>query len=125
MTKSLDLIIFLFLFAKNVFASEDTIFPQQVTAKELLKYCASSFLTPTGRTRREFCYGFVSGVEETERFLNGDLSSKQPFICLPKGNTAYEYAKVFIQHANKKKTDLNRPAVIVVMEALEENFRCK
>ena len=42
-------------------------FPQQQTAGDLLKACASSRLSNAGRERRRYCAGFVSGVEEANR----------------------------------------------------------
>ena len=43
------------------------IFPQQLTASDLLTYCSSSSLTDLGRKRQRYCWGFISGVEETIR----------------------------------------------------------
>ncbi|MBF0265748.1 MAG: hypothetical protein HQL46_10785 [Gammaproteobacteria bacterium] len=124
-------IFMLFIVSVNINANEnetenDKIFPQQLTAQELLYYCASSKLTPTGREKRKYCYGFVSGVEETERYLKGQSThSKKPLICLPKEKTAYEYARDFKQYANRMKGELNQPAALIVMKALEEKYQCK
>ena len=44
-----------------------TVHPQQLSARGLLKACASSAMTGPGRERRRYCDGFVSGVEEAIR----------------------------------------------------------
>lgn len=105
-------------------AEQEDYFPEQMTARNLLKACASSSLTSIGRERQRYCHGFISGVEETERLLRGELSAAPPMICLPHGKSASFYAGIFRKHAARKDTDLNRPAVVVVMEALERQFRC-
>ncbi len=74
--------------------------------------------------RRRYCHGFVSGVEETERLLRGELSAAPAVVCLPHGKSAKFYADVFIKYASAKEVNLDRPAVRVVMEALEQKFRC-
>ncbi|MEH6470811.1 MAG: Rap1a/Tai family immunity protein [Halopseudomonas sp.] len=113
-------------FSVAVQASEsDEYFPEQLTAQKLLYACASSSLTAVGRESRRYCQGFVSGVEETERLLRGELSGAPALICLPHGKNAAFYADIFIKHASRKGADLEQPAVRVVMEALEQAFRCK
>ena len=112
------------LMAAAVMAEEERYFPEQMTAQKLLHACASSSMTATGRERQRYCYGFVSGVEETERLLRGELSAAPPVVCLPHGKSASFYAGVFRKYAARQGTDLERPAVRVVMEALEWEFRC-
>jgi len=115
----------IFINSSLVFANETTFFPQQISANKLLHYCASSSLTSSGRNRQKFCNGFISGVEETERLLRGELSSAPAVVCLPKGKNSVFYADIFINYANRKGVNLKRPAVVVVIEALENKFRCK
>ena len=57
-------------------------FPQQQSARDLLVACASSRLTGTGRERRRYCSGFVSGVEEAERVLHPGGQVARTF-CTP------------------------------------------
>jgi hypothetical protein len=106
--------------------TEEQYFPQQMTAKELLYACASSSLTRPGRERKRYCHGFVSGAEETARLLAAQSPStgKQRY-CFPEGKTAGYFAEVFMRHASKTTTDLDRPAVLVVIEALEKSFSCE
>ena len=64
--------LFLLASAGNIAAQEEGMepqFPQQQSAGDLLRACASSRLTSTGRERRRYCAGFVSGVEEAVRML--------------------------------------------------------
>lgn len=57
-------ICILFFFAwEAAIAKDDTdttqpIFPQQLTARDLLTYCSSSSLTDLGRQRQRYCWGF-------------------------------------------------------------------
>jgi len=106
-------------------AEEDVYFPEQMTAQKLLFACASSSITAVGRERQRYCRGFVSGVEETERLLRGELSAAPMLICLPHGKNSAFYADIFVKYASGKNVNLDRPAVRVVMEALEQAFRCK
>lgn len=65
------MLFFLAWGAATVKAETDTtqsIFPQQLTARDLLIFCSSSSLTAVGRSRQRYCWGFISGVEETLRF---------------------------------------------------------
>jgi hypothetical protein len=101
-------------------------FPQQMTAKELLYACASSSLTRPGRERKRYCHGFVSGAEEAARLLAAQSpSTGKHRYCFPEGKTAGYFAEIFMRHASKTTTDLNRPAVLVVIEALEKSFTCE
>ncbi len=104
---------------------EQQYFPQQMTAKELLYACASSSLTRTGRERKKYCHGFVSGAEEAARLLAAQSPSIDKHdYCFPEGKTAAYFAEVFMRYASKASTDLTKPAVLVVIEALEKSFTC-
>jgi hypothetical protein len=100
-------------------------FPQRLTANDLLLACASSSLTNLGRRRQQYCSGFISGVEEAVRLhaQQGSDEESKPF-CFPNGMTAIRYAGVYMKYASRKTTDLNRPAVLVVIEAFADAFAC-
>ncbi|MGB5585261.1 MAG: Rap1a/Tai family immunity protein [Gammaproteobacteria bacterium] len=105
--------------------SKDKYFPQKLTAQELLYYCAASALSSSGRNRQYYCSGFVSGVEESVRLLNANSrDANKNSICVPEGKPARHFRDVYIKHATKKTTDLERPAAMVVLEALESTFPC-
>lgn len=102
------------------------IFPQQLTARKLLTYCTSSSLTDIGRTRQRYCWGFISGVEETIR-LPGQVSvhSTSQKICVPKGLSSRALAKAYISFAGRRDANLDRPAAQVVIEALSSAYPCR
>jgi hypothetical protein len=106
-------------------AADQPVFPQQLTARDLLTYCSSSSLTDLGRTRQRYCWGFISGVEETIRLPL--YSSRQPGelrICAPKGLTSRELAKVYIQYTGRRGANLAQPAAQIVIEALSNSYPC-
>jgi len=104
---------------------EESYFPQQMTAKQLLNACASSTMTNRGRKSRKFCEGFISGVEETLRLQ----SMKQPsndstLLCVHKGKSASNFADMYIDYASKRNS-LDAPAASVVIQALQTTYPCK
>jgi len=119
-------ITLMFTLVNIAFAEEKTewesFFPQQMTAKELMITCASSYMTSKGRQRKKYCSGFISGVEETTR-LHNQLAAA-PTICLPKGKTSSQFTDVYMTYASRKTTDLSKPAALIVIEALQDAFPC-
>lgn len=103
----------------------DNYFPQKLTAQRLLQYCASSGLSSSGRNRQNYCSGFVSGVEESVRLLDADDRSGSSAICVPADKPARHFRDVYVRHASKQSTDLTRPAVLVVLEALAAAHPCR
>ena len=98
-------------------------FPQQQSADDMLKACASSRLTRTGRERKRYCAGFVSGVEEAMRLLRLDDKTQRPF-CTPENVTASALADAFVKYGAGHKGELQAPAARVVMHALESAYPC-
>ncbi len=129
--KTINIGILFFLAWSSALAIDETennqpIFPQQLTAHDLMTHCASSSLTELGRTRQRYCWGFISGVEETVRLPL--LRSSQPFaqkICVPKGVSSRNLAKAYTKYAGHKDSNLVRPAAQVVVEALANAYPCK
>ena len=123
----------LVLFAALVFASlavaeepddeMETQFPQQHSANDLLQLCASSALTHSGRERRRYCAGFVSGVEESIRLLRRTAGLHRS-ICPPPRVSARHLADIYVQYASKRKRDLNKPAAEVAFQALIDAYPC-
>ena len=103
---------------------EQTLFPQQLSASRLLEACASSLLTPTGRERRKYCAGFVSGVEEAVRILQ-EQHKLEASVCLPKGLSAKALSDVFINYSANRRHQLDKPAAVSVLEALTDAWPCK
>lgn len=97
--------------------------PEQQSAKDLLLRCASSALTPKGRNRRQYCAGFVSGVEETLRLLHRTSESALS-ICPPPGISAGRLADVYVRYASRHREGLGRPASEIVQEALLDAYPC-
>ncbi|MGD8266031.1 MAG: Rap1a/Tai family immunity protein [Chromatiales bacterium] len=98
-------------------------FPQQQSAGDLLRACASSRLTSTGRERRRYCAGFVSGVEEAIRLL-GPQGKPGIRICTPPDVTASALAKAFVKYGARHEGDLRDPAASVVQDALASAYPC-
>ena len=124
-------ICILFFFAWGAAIGKDDtdttqpIFPQQLTAHDLLSYCSSSSLTDLGRQRQRYCWGFISGVEEAIRLTLH--ASGQPValkICVPKGVSSRNLAKAYIQYASRRGTNLSRPAAQIAIEALSNSYSC-
>lgn len=112
--------------AQEKAVDDERYFPQQMTAKGLLYACASSSLTRAGRERKKYCLGFVSGAEEAARlFAAQSPSTSEHGYCFPEGKTAGYFADVFMKYASRKTTDLDKPAVFVVIESLENTFACE
>ena len=100
-------------------------FPQQISAKKLLVYCASSAMTKSGRERRQYCAGFVSGVEEAVRLLHLNQPAAGYRICVPEGTSAREIAKGYIGYASTRQKNIDQAAVMIVIEALQNRYPCK
>ena len=128
--KSLTVFTLGLLTATTVLAQEGTentqrYFPQQLTAQELLTYCASSSLTHRGRQQQRYCWGFVSGVEEGIRLASlRTVDSAGPGFCVSEGETARELVDAYIRYAGLNTTDLTKPAARIVVEALKYAYRC-
>lgn len=106
-------------------ASSESYFPQQMTAMELLQACASSSLTKTGREKRRYCHGFVSGVEEAVRLNHKEDTSENAFmLCAPADKSSRDFADVYMRFAGRKDVDLNRAAALVVLDALGNAYPC-
>lgn len=111
--------------AQNLRADPESVFPQQMTAKDLVSSCASSSLTSLGRQRQRYCHGFVSGVEEAIR-LGAMRRGGQPvgLVCAPVETTARQFGEAYVRYASRRGVDLEAPAASVVAEALEAAFPC-
>ena len=98
-------------------------FPQKQNAGDLLRVCAASRLTSTGRVRSRYCAGFVSGVEETVRLLQqqGKIERR---VCTPPDISAAALADVYVKYGTSHKGELPDPAVEVVLHALVDAYPC-
>ena len=106
-------------------ADTESVFPQRISAQNLLTMCASSALTRKGQARRRYCDGFVSGVEEGMRlFQLGNPVESATRVCVPEGSSARVLSEAFIKHASAKGVDLGQPAAAVVLAALQKQFAC-
>ena len=98
-------------------------FPQQQSAGDLLRYCAASRMTATGRERRRYCSGFVSGVEEAVRLLQTG-GQVQIRICTPPEVSATALADVYVKYGAGHKGELAEPAAEMVLHALAGAYPC-
>mgnify|MGYP001545127569 CR=1 len=100
-------------------------FPQQLTAQQLLTFCASSSMTDRGRQQRRYCSGFVSGVEEALRLsVSGSSAAVAERICIPDQESARSMADAYIRYAGNRAADLTKPAALIVVEALKSSYPC-
>ena len=90
------------------------------SAGGLLKACSASAVTPRGRLRLRYCYGFLTGVEETMRVIMG----KQNVLCPPPAVTIRELSQVYVRYASARPEVLQLSAVTVVARALQDRFPC-
>ena len=98
-------------------------FPQQQSAKDLLRACTSSRYTRVGRERRRYCAGFVSGVEEAIRLL--ERTGKSEFrLCTPVQVSASTLAEVYVKYGAGHAGELPDPAAEVVFHALRDAYPC-
>jgi hypothetical protein len=95
--------------------------PVKESAGGLLKACAASSLTPRGRLRLRYCYGYLTGVEETMRVL----MKTQDVLCPPPAITTRELARVYVSYASVRSDSLHLPAVTMVARALRDRFPCR
>ncbi len=111
--------------AQNAADPKEQFFPKKLTAHQLLNLCAASSLTVSGRSRKQFCGGFISGVEESLRLLREQTSlDETPAICLPDEEPAARLSQRFVKYA-AGRADLDQPAVAVVIDALKAAYPCQ
>ena len=106
-------------------ADPDVVFPQRLSARELLYTCNSSAITHVGRERRRYCAGFISGVEEAARLLqarHGDGGSAR--ICLPVDVSSRRLVDLYTRYAAQHESILEKPAAEVALDALTSAFPC-
>lgn len=104
-------------------AEEEIRFPQQISARDLQSTCASSSLSNTGRQRRRYCIGFISGVEEGVRILHMQHMLELA-ICLPEKASGRALTNVFIKYTTDHPGQLEKPAAQVVIDALTRAYPC-
>lgn len=112
------------LFAQVETGNEPEQFPQQMSASQLLKACASSTLSRAGSARRNYCNGFISGVEEAVRILQ-EQHRLTPAVCLPGKTSSRSLSAAFVRYSAGHQKDMNRPAASVVLEALTATWPCE
>ena len=127
MTKPLIVLILLgnplLALAQEVAVEEEAGFPQKMNAQDLQRTCAASSLSDTGRQRRRYCVGFISGVEEGVRVLHKQHMLEMS-ICLPDKVSGRTLTNVFLKHTTDNPDQLEKPAAQVVIDALSKNYPC-
>lgn len=110
--------------AQEPAAESERYFPQQLTAQDLVNACASSALTNTGRQRRRYCAGFISGVEEAVRLVEARVPAGDKTVCAPAGVTARRLADVYLEYVTQRPLEPTEPAAAAVLRALGDRFSC-
>jgi hypothetical protein len=106
-------------------ADADIVFPQRLSARELLYACNASAITQVGRERRRYCAGFISGAEEAARLLKaGRGGGGSASICLPVEVSSRRLADIFSRYAAQHETMLEKPAAELALDALTSAFPC-
>ena len=105
-------------------AENDAVFPQQLSARDLLYRCNASNLTGAGRERRSYCAGFISGVEEAVRLQQTAHGSSGLQVCMPTGITSRQLADVYSRFAGQNPAFTGKPAAEAVLGALQNAFPC-
>jgi len=111
------------LAAQEEAVEEETGFPQQMSAQDLQRTCASSSLSDAGRQRRRYCVGFISGVEEGVRVLHRQHMLEMS-ICLPEKISGRDLTNVSLKHTTDNPGQLGKPAAQVVIDALSQTYPC-
>lgn len=128
--KIINICILFFLTGGYALGEVDTdatqpIFPQQLTARDLLTYCTSSSLTDLGRKRQRYCSGFISGVEETIRLpMHASGYPVALKTCVPIDVSSRKLVRAYTQYAGRRDAELERPAAQIVVEALSNSYPC-
>lgn len=118
--------LLLLLNVSSAFSGDQTsvsepIFPQQMSAQELLYKCNASAMTSMGRGSGQYCTGFISGVEEATRFVQAGSDKK---VCMPSNVSSRKLKDVYTRYALKNKQLLNKPAAEIVLLALRSAYPC-
>jgi hypothetical protein len=107
-------------------ADPDVVFPQRLSARELLYACNSSTITQVGRERRRYCAGFISGVEEAARLLQAERGGAgSASICLPLDVSSRRLADIYTRYAGQHESMLEKPAAELALHALTSAFPCE
>ena len=118
--------LLLLLYVSSAFSNDqtsetETVFPQKMSAQELLYKCNASAMTSMGRGRGKYCTGFISGVEEAARFVQSGDKQK---VCMPANVSSRKLKDVYTRYALQNKQLLNKPAAEIVLLALRSAYPC-
>ena len=100
----------------------ETVLPRHLTARDLLYASNASALSAVGRGRRQYCAGFVSGVEEALRLIED--APPQRSVCLPSSVSARRLGDVYSRFVSQRGRRLDEPAAKVARDALAEAYPC-
>jgi len=125
------LLMLLWVLAAPVISAEESdapepVFPQKLTASQLLVSCAASSMSATGRLRQKYCEGFLSGLEEGVRVHS--LISKQevaPSLCVPPDVSARQLRSAFVRNSANMTLSREKPAAMFAMKVLQHSFPCR
>ena len=100
--------------------SPESVAPARQTGDYLLRTCTASALTPTGRLRRQYCAGYLAGVEETLRVV----TTPEGGFCPPAEVSTRELSGVYTRYVAANPDSTRRPAAATAAQALRQAFPC-
>lgn len=106
------------MFGFFVLASAATV--QFFTGNDLYQFCKSN-----SSADRAFCYGFVSGVADTERAIDSYRKPPVQHICIDDTVVVDQVRGVVIRYMEQFPEKRNYSAASIASDALERAFPCK
>jgi hypothetical protein len=67
------------------------------------------------------CWGYISASTDIYKVMKYGSSG---IVCLPEGLEVSQLVRVIIEYLNEHPKDLNRPAFMLITNALAETFPC-
>lgn len=109
-------VIMLFLLAITSFSGAQADF----TGNDLLQRCGSEALSD-----QTFCLGYIAGVLDSYRDLNGTLEPGAGIFCEPSGSTGRQYAAVIVKYLNENPERLHARGSYLALTAMTKAFPCQ
>ncbi len=110
-------------YAHEKMETEDERFGDLASGRELMQYC-----TATDSSLVMACFGFLRGVADTTKLAHDFRDSERGTsfnICVPDDlNIAMQARQAVISWAHANGGQLDEPAVVVVISALEQTWSC-
>ena len=89
-----------------------------VSGQELKKICSSEISADLG-----LCHGFFRGLSDTHS-IYAAMQKGLGLYCLPAGATQEQFEHVALNWMDEHPDELERPAALLVLQALNDRFPC-